>query len=115
MVSECVFCKIINREIPSEIVYDDHQVLAFKDIQPAAPIHVLIVPKNHIDNIADPKLVENDLATAMIRGVQKVIEILKLDENGCRVVVNLGRDAGEAIPHLHYHIIAGRSLTWPPG
>lgn len=114
-MSECLFCKIIKKEIPGEVVYEDQQVLAFKDIQPAAPIHVLIIPKTHIDNIADPKLLETDLAKAMIRGVQKVIEILELRQNGCRIVVNLGRDAGEAIPHLHYHIVAGRSLAWPPG
>jgi histidine triad (HIT) family protein len=114
-VSDCLFCKIANKEIPSQVVFEDDQVIVFKDIEPVAPIHILLIPKIHVSNIADSKLVENGLATHMVTVIQKVADQLQLKENGFRVVINCGRDAGEAVHHLHYHIIAGRSLGWPPG
>ena len=112
---DCIFCKIVNKEIPSQIVFEDDQVLVFKDIQPAAPIHFLAIPKIHIDNIVDPRLLENGLTTAIFSAIQTVVAEHGLASNGFRTVINCGKDAGEAVHHLHYHILAGRSLNWPPG
>lgn len=114
-MSDCIFCKIVNKELPSTVVYEDERVLAFKDIQPAAPTHILVIPKQHIANIADPNLLQSGLATDLMQAIQTVTQELGLRENGFRVVVNYGRDALEAVHHLHFHIIAGRSMSWPPG
>jgi Diadenosine tetraphosphate (Ap4A) hydrolase and other HIT family hydrolases len=114
-MSDCIFCKIIKKEIPSQSVYENEQVIVIKDIQPAAPVHLLVIPKRHIDNICDPELLGNDLSSSIIKGIQEVTQNMKLRENGFRVVVNYGSDAGEAVPHLHWHILAGRKLAWPPG
>jgi histidine triad (HIT) family protein len=114
-VSECIFCKIVNRELPAEIVYENESVLVFKDIKPAAPTHLLVIPKQHIENISDPELLKNNLATVLFAVIQRIANDFGLTDAGFRVVVNRGLDAGEAVPHLHFHIIAGRKLTWPPG
>ncbi len=114
-MSDCLFCKIVQGEIPSQIVFENEQIVVFKDIQPAAPVHWLAIPKRHIDNIADPKLLDGELLTGLFQGIQDVVTNEGLKENGFRVVVNYGRDAGEAVHHLHFHVLAGRSLAWPPG
>jgi histidine triad (HIT) family protein len=114
-MSDCIFCKIIRKEIPSQIVFENEQIIIIKDIQPAAPIHLLVIPKRHIDNICDPSLLEKDLSSVIIKGIQDVTQNMGLRENGFRVIINYGSDAGEAVPHLHWHLIAGRKLVWPPG
>jgi histidine triad (HIT) family protein len=115
MVSDCIFCKIINKEIPGQIVFESEQVLIFKDIHPVAPLHLLVIPKKHVDNICDPELLKDNLPEAIFKSIQHVVSDLGVQENGFRVVVNCGPDAGEAVPHLHFHMIAGRNFTWPPG
>jgi histidine triad (HIT) family protein len=116
-MSDCIFCKIINKEIPSQVVYENDQIIVIKDIQPAAPVHLLVIPKRHIDNICDSKLLEagTGISETIIKGIQEVTQKLGLRENGFRVIVNYGKDAGEAVPHLHWHIVAGRQFGWPPG
>ncbi|MGE5582251.1 MAG: HIT domain-containing protein [Bacillota bacterium] len=114
-MAECIFCKIIKGEIPSQTVYENKGVIIIKDIQPAAPTHLLVIPKEHVDNICDPRLLDRELPVSIIKGIQEVTQQLGLRENGFRVVVNYGPDAGEAVPHLHWHLIAGRKLAWPPG
>jgi histidine triad (HIT) family protein len=114
-LTDCLFCKIVRGEIPSQIVFENDQMIVFKDIQPVAPFHLLAIPKRHIDNIADPNLVDGELLTGLLQGIQQVATEMGLKENGFRVVANYGRDAGEAVHHLHFHMIAGRSLAWPPG
>jgi histidine triad (HIT) family protein len=114
-MKDCLFCKIIAGEIPSQKVYENDQIIIFKDIQPAAPTHLLVIPKTHIDNICDAKLLNPDLLCGIFSGIQEAASKLGIKENGFRVVVNYGRDAGEAVPHLHFHLLAGRSLGWPPG
>ena len=111
----CLFCKIINREIPASIVYEDDQLLAFNDINPQAPTHVLVVPKKHIATLND--LQESD-ATLVGTLVQRGVAIAKergIDAVGYRTVFNTNRDAGQSVLHIHLHVIGGRSLGWPPG
>jgi len=114
-MAECIFCKIIQKEIPSQIVLENDQIIVIKDIAPAAPVHLLVIPKHHVANICDPKILEENLSQAIIQGIQDVTQKMGLRENGFRVIVNYGSDAGEAVPHLHWHIVAGRKLGWPPG
>ena len=111
---DCLFCKIAAGQIPSNKVYEDDQVLAFYDIDPQAPVHFLVIPKAHISG-ADAITAENSAVVAHIYEViAKIAKELKL-ENGFRVVSNVGADGGQTVPHLHFHVLAGRSLAWPPG
>lgn len=111
---DCVFCKIANGEIPSKKAYEDDKVLAFYDLEPQAPVHVLIIPKAHIESAAmiTP---ENSAIVAYIYEVAaKLAKELKLD-GGFRIVCNTGKDGGQTVPHLHFHLLGGRSMKWPPG
>ena len=114
-MADCIFCKIIKKEIPSQIIYENDAVLIFKDINPVAPIHWLAIPKQHVDNVCDPRLIDGDLLQSIFSAIQYVAKVEGLAENGFRTIVNYGRDAGEAVPHLHFHLLAGRKLNWPPG
>lgn len=114
-MSDCLFCKIVKGEVPSQVVLETPEVLVFKDINPAAPLHFLAIPKKHIDNICDPLLLEEDLLRNIVAAIQETAVKFNLKEDGFRVVINYGPDAGEAVPHLHFHMLAGRSLGWPPG
>ena len=110
-----LFEKIAARQIPAEIVYEDDQVLAFRDINPHAPTHVLIVPKKMIGRIGDATEADEKLLGHLLLMAAKVAKQLGLDATGYRLVINNGRDAGESVPHLHCHILGGRTLAWPPG
>ncbi|MBE7062546.1 MAG: histidine triad nucleotide-binding protein [Ruminococcaceae bacterium] len=112
---DCLFCKIINGEIPSNKVYEDEKVYAFHDISPAAPVHVLIIPKVHISS-ANALTEENAAVVGHIFAVAaKIAAQLGIAENGYRIVNNCGEDGGQTVPHLHFHLLGGRSLQWPPG
>ena len=108
----CIFCKIINGEIPSEIVYQDEDVIAIKDIAPAAPVHVLLIPKEHIANIME---LTPTIAADLFTKVKIIAKQLGLAENGFRAVINTGKDGGQTVDHLHIHILGGRELAWPAG
>lgn len=108
----CIFCKIISGEIPSEPVYQDEHLLVIKDIAPAAPVHVLILPKKHIDNISQ---IDAELAAAVFPKIKDIAKLLGLEENGYRLVVNTGKDGGQTVNHLHIHLLGGRELAWPAG
>ncbi len=111
---DCVFCKIANGEIPSKKAYEDDKVLAFYDLEPQAPVHVLIIPKVHIESAA-MIAPENSAIVAHIYVVAaKLAKELKLD-GGFRIVCNTGKDGGQTVPHLHFHLLGGRSMKWPPG
>lgn len=114
-MSDCIFCKIVNKDLPSEVIYENESVLVFKDINPAAPTHLLVIPKKHIANVCDPELLKDGTSTAIFAAIQKVTKDLGLVDSGFRVVINRGLDAGEAVPHLHFHILANRKFGWPPG
>ena len=110
-----IFEKIIRREIPAEIVWEDEDVLAFRDVNPQAPVHVLIVPKRVIPRLAEAREEDAALLGKLLLASRKVAEKLDLLESGYRVVINSGPDAGESVPHLHVHVLGKRALAWPPG
>jgi histidine triad (HIT) family protein len=110
-----LFEKIIAREIPATIVYEDEFVLAFKDVKPQASTHILIIPKKPIPRIAEAKPEDHQVLGHLMLKAGEVARNLGLDKSGFRLVFNNGPDAGEAVPHLHCHIIGGRKLDWPPG
>lgn len=110
-----LFEKIIARQIPADIVYEDDLVLAFRDIKPHAPVHVLIVPKRAIGRIGDAKPEDEKVLGHLVLKAAEVARKLGVDKTGYRLVINHGPDAGESVPHLHCHILGGRPLGWPPG
>lgn len=114
-MSKTLFEKIIAREIPAKIVYEDDKVLAFHDINPQAPVHVLMVPKKPIPRIAEAHPDDHAILGHLLLKAAEVAKQLGVTKNGFRLVFNNGPDAGEAVPHLHCHIIGGRKMAWPPG
>jgi histidine triad (HIT) family protein len=110
-----IFKRIIDKEIPANIVYEDELCLAFHDVAPAAPTHVLLIPKKEIVNVAGLESEDAQLAGHLLLTVGKVARKLGLDESGYRVVANCGSDGGQSVDHLHLHILGGRALSWPPG
>jgi histidine triad (HIT) family protein len=110
-----IFEKIANREIPADIVYEEEEFLAFRDINPQAPVHVLIIPKRHIPRLAGTEEADAPLLGRMLVASKKIARQLGVLESGYRLVINNGPDAGESVPHLHIHLLAKRSLAWPPG
>ena len=110
-----LFEKIIAREIPADIVYEDDLVLAFNDINPKAPTHVLIIPKKPIPRIAEAEPEDHQVLGHLLLKAREIAGELGLQEKGYRLVLNNGPDAGESVPHLHLHILGGRTMTWPPG
>jgi histidine triad (HIT) family protein len=111
---DCLFCRIAAGEIPSDIVFENERIVAFRDINPVAPVHVLVIPKEHIASMAHLKEEHQALMGEIMTSIQKLAEQEKLDD-GFRVVVNTGRDGGQTVSHLHFHLIGGRGLQWPPG
>ena len=115
MASDCLFCRIVAGEIPSDQVYSDEQVIAFRDIAPKAPVHVLVIPRRHLDSIADLADADAPLAAALLAASNEVARREGVAESGYRVVTNVGADAGQSVGHLHLHVLGRRRMTWPPG
>lgn len=111
---DCIFCKIANKEIPSTIVFESEEVLAFNDIDPQAPVHVIIVPKIHISSPADITEKNCNMAGKMFLAASNIAKKLDL-KDGYRIVSNSGEDGGQSVEHLHFHLLAKRKLSWPPG
>ncbi|MEL1136175.1 histidine triad nucleotide-binding protein [Desulfitobacterium sp. THU1] len=109
-MSDCIFCKIINREIPSEVVYEDERVLAFKDINPVAPVHVLIIPKKHSESLNDLNPEDEALVGHLVIVATQLAEELGIADSGYRLVNNCGDDGGQVVKHLHFHLIGGKRL-----
>jgi len=114
-MSRTLFEKIAAREIPAEIVFEDDQVVAFRDINPKAPTHVLVVPRKPMPRLADAEAADRELLGHLLLKAAEVARLLGLESGGFRLVLNNGRDAGETVPHLHCHVLGGRVLSWPPG
>ena len=109
-MEDCIFCKISKGEIPSEKVYEDEEVLAFKDIHPAAPIHILVIPKKHIAKVTDIMPEDEALVGKMYTVINKIAKEQEFAEDGFRIIINCGRDAGQEVMHLHFHILAGTKM-----
>lgn len=112
--TETIFSKIIRREIPADIVYEDNLAIAFKDVNPQAPVHILVIPKEPITQLGDAESKDGDLMGHLLLTVKRVAQQAGLN-NGYRVVINNGADAGQSVNHLHLHILGGRQMSWPPG
>lgn len=109
-MEDCIFCKIIKGEIPSKKVYEDNQILAFYDIQPIAKIHVLVIPKKHIDSLLELKEEDKELLNHIFKKINEIAKVLGVDKTGFRVVTNIGEDGGQSVKHLHFHILGGEKL-----
>jgi histidine triad (HIT) family protein len=114
-MSDCLFCKIIAGEIPGHLVYEDKDVVAFKDIDPQAPLHVLIVPRRHIATLNDLSPTDDALVGALVRRAAALAKQHGYSDGGYRTVLNCNREAGQSVFHIHLHLLAGRGLGWPPG
>lgn len=112
---DCIFCKIASKEIPAKVVYEDEYVLAFKDLNPVAPHHVLIIPKRHIDSLNDLTPEDEVIMGKIIVVASKLAKEMDVDQAGYRIVSNCGKNGGQTVGHIHYHLLGGRELQWPPG
>jgi histidine triad (HIT) family protein len=114
-MNNTIFDKIISKEIPASIVYEDDEILAFKDINPQAPIHILIIPKKHIPTINDIEINDLELTGKLIFRAKLIAKELGIAEEGYRLVFNCNKNGGQEVYHIHLHLLAGRSMQWPPG
>ena len=115
MEKDCIFCKIVKKEIPAKIVYSDKDVLAFEDINPQAPIHIIIISQKHIEKLAEINESDISLIGRMVFIATKIAKEKKISDSGYRLVLNCNRDAGQTIFHIHLHLLGGRKFSWPPG
>ena len=114
-MSNCIFCKIIAGEIPSKKIYEDDEIFAFHDINPAAPVHFLVIPKKHIENVMELEPEDTKLAGRLLHKAQELAIEQGLQEKGGRFVINAKSHGGQTVDHLHLHVLGGRALGWPPG
>lgn len=114
-MSDCLFCKIANGEIPAQFVYEDDKIAVFRDINPAAPVHLLAIPRQHIDSALCLNGENASVVSHIFTVVSSLAEELGFAKDGFRIVNNCGKDGGQTVGHLHFHILAGRNLEWPPG
>ena len=114
-MADCLFCKIANGEIPAGIVHQDERLVAFTDINPKAPTHILIIPRKHIATLNDLSVEDDGLVGEMVRRAGLIAKDLGHAEDGYRTLLNCNADAGQSVFHIHLHLLAGRTMTWPPG
>lgn len=114
-MQDCIFCKIAAKEIPVKPLYEDEEIIAFPDINPQAPVHVLVIPKKHIANLMEVCEADSALLSGMHRIIRRLAGELGIAEKGFRLVVNTGDNGGQTVHHLHFHLLGGRFMTWPPG
>jgi histidine triad (HIT) family protein len=115
MEKNCIFCRIANKEISADIIYHDEDTVAFRDINPQAPVHIIIIPRKHIEKISDITEVDTGLIGKLVFVAQRIAKNNNISDSGYRLVFNCNRDAGQAVFHIHLHLLGGRKLTWPPG
>lgn len=111
----CLFCRIIDRKIPSKIVYEDEYIFAFEDINPQAPVHILVIPKKHISTVLEIGTEDKELIEHLFQAANKIAKDRGVAERGFRLVTNCNPEAGQTVYHLHLHLLAGRPMRWPPG
>lgn len=112
---DCLFCKIANQQIPANVAFENERVIAFHDLFPQAPTHVLIIPKTHYSTLNDVPASESALLGELVSTASAIARNLGLADNGYRVVMNCNQDGGQSVYHIHLHLLAGRQLAWPPG
>jgi histidine triad (HIT) family protein len=112
---DCIFCRIVAGDIPADIIDRSDLAIAFRDLSPQAPVHVLVIPRRHIENAATVELTDADAMADMVVLAGRVAEAEGIAERGYRLVFNVGEDAANSVPHLHLHVLGGRAMTWPPG
>ena len=115
MAEDCLFCKIFAREIPAKEVFRDDEMVAFEDIRPVAPTHVLVIPKEHIPSVHDLTAAHGPMLARMFVVANRIADERKIDRDGYRIVFNKGPQAGQSVYHLHLHLLGGRAMAWPPG
>lgn len=114
-MSNCIFCKIIQGEIPSTKVYEDDKILAFQDINPMAPVHIVIVPKEHLASLEEVEEQHQELMGHIMLKTKNIAKLSGINESGYRLICNCGKDGGQEVPHIHFHLVGGRELIWPAG
>ena len=114
-MTDCLFCKIIGGEIPAKRVYEDDSIFAFEDINPQAPTHILLIPKEHYTSLKEVRETEKDLLGNILLKAKELAQDKGLEDSGYRIVLNTGRDSGQAVFHIHFHLLGGRRMSWPPG
>lgn len=112
---DCIFCKIINGEIPSKKIYEDEKVIAFHDISPEAPVHFLVIPKEHIQSANELNNQNSNIIAHIFIVINKLVRELNISETGYRIVNNCGKNGGQTVNHIHFHVLGQRDLKWPPG
>jgi len=114
-MENCIFCKIIQKEIPSSFIYEDDRMVAFKDINPQAPIHILLIPKEHYASLNDVPEDKKDILSHLLLKARQIALEQGISERGYRIVLNTARDSGQEVLHIHFHLLGGRRMNWPPG
>ena len=114
-MTDCVFCRIARKEIASTVIYEDEDLFAFKDSNPQAPVHILLIPKQHCSSILEIDLLREDIPSHLFKSLKEIAKAANLDHSGFRVVANTGHTGGQTVFHLHFHILGGRAMRWPPG
>lgn len=114
-MEDCIFCRIARGEMEADIVYSDELTLAFRDINPQAPVHILVVPREHIQSLLDLSGDDTELQSALFGAIREVARMEGIDKKGIRILTNVGEEAGQAVKHLHFHVLGGRRMLWPPG
>jgi len=114
-MQDCIFCKIAKKEIQSDVVFEDDKVLAFRDLNPQAPVHILVIPKRHFDNLLTFESSDSDLLGHLCLSATQIARQEGIAEDGFRLVVNCNRQGGQTVNHVHVHLLGGRDMKWPPG
>ena len=112
---ECIFCRIATREIPADVLHESDTVMAFRDLNPQAPVHILLIPKEHLASIEDAESQHGGLLADLIQAATHLANAEGISASGWRLVTNVGPDGGQTVFHLHFHLLGGRNMTWPPG
>lgn len=115
MLKDCIFCKIVNEEIPAQIIYEDELIIAFNDISPVAPVHILVIPKKHIPNLLELAPGDSMLLSHIHLKIAEIAKQQNIADSGFRVVTNINDEGGQTVKHLHWHILGKRFMQWPPG
>ena len=114
-MEDCLFCKIVDKTIPAELIFEDEKIVAFNDINPQAPVHVLIIPKEHFASLNDIPEEKKELLSHILLRARRIAQNIGIKEKGYRIVLNTGKESGQEVFHIHFHLLGGRRMTWPPG